>query len=157
MRVQGPKRAAEHYSYLNRYEQMLQMLVLVTVAILSRNYVMQATSAPMQSQWLAINYVRLQMLRRAYCLLEHIHVKCTCEVLLNVTPLYVSYLYYYWLLLCSDQMTVTNVPIDVVAYTATMDACAAKGKWRESLAILDEMRAKGIAPNDRTFRAAIAA
>jgi pentatricopeptide repeat protein len=54
-------------------------------------------------------------------------------------------------------MTVTNVPIDVVAYTATMDACAAKGKWRESLAILDEMRAKGIAPNDRTFRAAIAA
>jgi pentatricopeptide repeat protein len=58
---------------------------------------------------------------------------------------------------CYDQMKSTNVPIDVVAYTATMDACAAKGKWRESLAILDEMRAKGIAPNDRTYRAAIAA
>ncbi|KAG5178131.1 hypothetical protein JKP88DRAFT_350398 [Tribonema minus] len=55
------------------------------------------------------------------------------------------------------QMRVTSVAIDVVAYTSAMDACAATGRWQEGIELLDEMRSKGLQPNERTYRAAIAA
>jgi len=36
--------------------------------------------------------------------------------------------------------------------TACMDALAAGGKWSETIKLLDEMRSKGIAPNERTYK-----
>lgn len=41
---------------------------------------------------------------------------------------------------------------DVIAMTACMDALAAGGKWSEAIKILDEMRSKGITPNERTYK-----
>lgn len=36
--------------------------------------------------------------------------------------------------------------------TACMDALATGGKWSDAIALLDEMRLKGIAPNERTYK-----
>lgn len=41
---------------------------------------------------------------------------------------------------------------DVIAMTACMDALATAGKWSETIKLLDEMRSKGIAPNERTYK-----
>lgn len=41
---------------------------------------------------------------------------------------------------------------DVIAMTACMDALAAGGKWSEAITILDEMRSKGVTPNERTYK-----
>lgn len=41
---------------------------------------------------------------------------------------------------------------DVIAMTACMDALAAGGKWSEAIKILDDMRSKGITPNERTYK-----
>lgn len=40
----------------------------------------------------------------------------------------------------------------MIAMTACMDALAAGGKWSESIMILDQMRSKGITPNERTYK-----
>lgn len=46
----------------------------------------------------------------------------------------------------------TQVVPDVIAMTACMDALAAGGKWSEAIKILDDMRSRGITPNERTYK-----
>lgn len=48
--------------------------------------------------------------------------------------------------------TQIQVAPDVIVMTACMDALAAGGKWSEAITILDEMRSKGITPNERTYK-----
>ena len=53
-----------------------------------------------------------------------------------------------------------GMELDVYFYTTAMDACA-KGKkqnsWKNALLLLDEMKEKGIAPNEVTYGVAVAA
>eukprot|EP00584_Thalassiosira_punctigera_P023090 CAMPEP_0172555006 /NCGR_PEP_ID=MMETSP1067-20121228/57533_1 /TAXON_ID=265564 ORGANISM="Thalassiosira punctigera, Strain Tpunct2005C2" /NCGR_SAMPLE_ID=MMETSP1067 /ASSEMBLY_ACC=CAM_ASM_000444 /LENGTH=669 /DNA_ID=CAMNT_0013343497 /DNA_START=154 /DNA_END=2163 /DNA_ORIENTATION=- len=53
-----------------------------------------------------------------------------------------------------------GMKLDVYFYTTAMDACA-KGKrrdsWKRALSLLDEMKEKGIAPNEVTYGVAVAA
>lgn len=43
----------------------------------------------------------------------------------------------------------------MIAMTACMDALAAGGKWSEAIKILDEMRSKGVTPNERTYKVCV--
>lgn len=43
----------------------------------------------------------------------------------------------------------------MIAMTACMDGLAAGGKWSEAITILDEMRSKGVTPNERTYKVCI--
>lgn len=43
----------------------------------------------------------------------------------------------------------------MIAMTACMDALAAGGKWSEAIMILDQMRSKGVTPNERTYKVCV--